>query len=171
MGNKVKRQNFDPTKATIKLVVWDNHNTQHTMYNFISENKLGTQKIIFKMKERLLRKYFKNQFRNAIFYDTVSGNELDKVSNPNTILSKVKLVVYQGERKITRYSTVEEEKLTRDFTVGAMMQRVLLIEFKNDYRIGIFFDTSDNTEITYMLGKQSKEHVKKTVEKNHPVTA
>jgi hypothetical protein len=140
----------------VKLVVYDTHNTQKTIYNFVSENKLGIGKIVERMKKRILREYFKGQFRMAIFYDKVSGNEIEKISNKGAILSKVKLVVYHsGDEAEIRYSTADEEKLTTEFTIGAMMNRVLVGEFKNQYRIGIFYDTATNEESTHFLGAQS----------------
>jgi hypothetical protein len=162
MGNTVKRKNFDPEKSLVKLVVYNTHNEKKTIYNFLSENKLGVVKIIERMKKRVLREYFKSQFRLAIFYDKVSGDEIEKISNSGAILSKVKLVVYRsGDETKTRYSKVDEEKLTTEFTIGAMMNRVLVGEFRNQYRIGIFYDTKTNEEITYFLGAQSEKREKR----------
>lgn len=149
---KAKKKAFDPTKSRVKLVVYDQMNVQKSFYSFLRDDRKGYEHTINAMKKRILADHYRNNFKNATFYNTHTDSLLLRVSQDTvarTITnSKVKLVVYDSANaKHTFYSNVDEDKQDNDFIIGSMHQRILHFKMCGKYNSAIFYAFSTDEEI------------------------
>jgi len=138
--------------SRIKLSVYDTNNKLNVFFSFIREERKGDQATIDNMKQRILAKYYNNQFRKAFVWDNQTDTLIEKLEpepEQTPEISRIKLVVYDTlNRRIERYSNKFEDQKTIDFAVGSMHVRVLQLELRGRFNAAIFYDAQTGSEIS-----------------------
>jgi hypothetical protein len=149
---KPKKKNFNNQTSRVKLVVYDNANNGKTFYSFAADDKKGYEYTLKAMKERILRKMYRQKFKKAIFYNNTSESVLEKIS-PTQFeqkygKSKIKLLVYDSTNQRREFFPNQlESDQPVEFILGSMSARILQIEFRNRFNAAMFYDLETGEEL------------------------
>lgn len=157
---KQKKRAFDKEKSRIKLMVYDQNDNGKAFYSFIRDDRKGYEYTIKAMKLRILRDYYRQKFKKAIFFNTHTDSVIERITNDEFAQkftkSKVKLLVYDSLNKRHQFFPTELENACNiDFILGAMTGRIVNGLFNNQFNVAIFYRVENGEEIT-RLGKYGK---------------